>query len=299
MFSGLMDEEIRALGYRARRAGNQIRCIVFHDMEAPERSTTARNVGKNWFATPQAGKASTHYGVDSHEVIGYVSETLACYGAGGGSNDWGIHVEHAGYAKQSRSEWLDEYGVRMLDRSARLVADRMTHYGIPPIFRDAAALKRGAWGITTHREISKAFQPGGHTDPGPHFPMDEYLASVKRYLAEPTAVPVIGIGDRDGKNSLGGGRPVASVQRLIGVSADGDFGPLTERAVAAYQGRNGLTVSGTVDLDTWAKLTDSSRTPTPTPIPAEIPGRLDLAAVRQARDAADKAARLLDAVLGE
>jgi hypothetical protein len=42
------------------------------------------------------------------------------------------------------------------------------------------------------------------------------------------------------------GRGVALIQRKLGITADGVFGPGTERAVKSFQRRNGLTADGVV-----------------------------------------------------
>jgi murein DD-endopeptidase MepM/ murein hydrolase activator NlpD len=47
---------------------------------------------------------------------------------------------------------------------------------------------------------------------------------------------------------------VAHVQRALGLSADGIFGPQTDAAVRAYQARAGLAVDGVVGPITWASL---------------------------------------------
>jgi len=50
------------------------------------------------------------------------------------------------------------------------------------------------------------------------------------------------------------GDAVAEIQRQLGVSADGLFGPLTHAAVIDFQARNGLDVDGIVGPATWTAL---------------------------------------------
>lgn len=50
------------------------------------------------------------------------------------------------------------------------------------------------------------------------------------------------------------GDMVQRVQKALGIAADGDFGPGTERAVKAWQTANGLTPDGIVGPKTLAKL---------------------------------------------
>jgi hypothetical protein len=67
------------------------------------------------------------------------------------------------------------------------------------------------------------------------------------------------------KASSGGGggsrrAAVVSLQRALGISADGIFGPGTEAAVKSFQRRHGLTADGVVGPATWAALGHSGRT---------------------------------------
>lgn len=50
------------------------------------------------------------------------------------------------------------------------------------------------------------------------------------------------------------GEAVKKVQELLGLKADGDFGPGTEKKVKEFQKINGLTVTGIVDKATLQKL---------------------------------------------
>lgn len=50
------------------------------------------------------------------------------------------------------------------------------------------------------------------------------------------------------------GAGVEAVQRALGISADGVFGPLTDRSVRGFQGQHGLSVDGVVGPQTHAAL---------------------------------------------
>ena len=50
------------------------------------------------------------------------------------------------------------------------------------------------------------------------------------------------------------GKEVESLQKLLGIEADGIFGPDTESAVKKFQKDNGLYESGIANSETWEKL---------------------------------------------
>jgi murein DD-endopeptidase MepM/ murein hydrolase activator NlpD len=50
------------------------------------------------------------------------------------------------------------------------------------------------------------------------------------------------------------GLAVKSLQTALKITADGDFGPITEKAVKAYQTKKGIVVTGVVDETTWKRL---------------------------------------------
>ncbi len=50
------------------------------------------------------------------------------------------------------------------------------------------------------------------------------------------------------------GAPVKRLQEKLGVSADGDFGPGTEKAVKEFQKKSGLAVDGIAGPDTFTAL---------------------------------------------
>jgi N-acetyl-anhydromuramyl-L-alanine amidase AmpD len=171
---------VQAYWYREVPAGTPrpVGLIVLHSMEAPEKGATAESVARYFESGSEGRPASAHYCIDSDSIVQCVQCKDVAFGAPS-ANRTGIHLEHAGYARQSREEWLDAYSLAMLQTSARLVARVLApKFHIPLEFVDTAGLKAGRKGITTHREVSRAFSPGGHTDPGEHFPMDVYLQLV-------------------------------------------------------------------------------------------------------------------------
>ena len=50
------------------------------------------------------------------------------------------------------------------------------------------------------------------------------------------------------------GSNVKKLQTALKVTADGDFGPITEKAVKAYQLKKGIVITGVVDESTWKRL---------------------------------------------
>jgi N-acetyl-anhydromuramyl-L-alanine amidase AmpD len=164
----------------SRHMGPQIkRWLVVHSMEAPEKGDTAELVAR-YFARSST-QASAHFCVDRDSIVQCVPAELVAWHAPG-LNTKGIGIEHAGYARQTRAEWLDSYGLAMLDMSARLCAELCHHFAIPVEAVGAAELFRGEPGITTHAQVTRAYPTKGtHTDPGPGFPMREFLDLIRRY----------------------------------------------------------------------------------------------------------------------
>lgn len=160
----------------------KVRLIVIHAMEAPEGEQTAENVA-NWFKNQPAneGPSSAHVNVDSNSVVQSVKDSDVAYAAPGANND-GIQIELAGYARQSRKEWLDDYGVRMLNRAADVVAQYCLKYDLPPIHLTDEQLRAGQRGIVGHYQVSKVYKKSTHTDPGPQFPWPYFLCAVKAFI---------------------------------------------------------------------------------------------------------------------
>lgn len=179
--------------YYKKVAVRVIDVVVIHDMEMAEKGDTAEACA-NYFAKTINTPASAHYCADVDSIVQCVAEHDVAYAAPG-CNHNGVHIEHAGYARQTSGDWKDDYSTAMLNMSAVLTADICTRNKLPIEFVDASGLILGHRGITTHAEVSKAFKLSTHTDPGPNFPLGWYLELVRSktpeaHVAEPAEIVV-------------------------------------------------------------------------------------------------------------
>lgn len=93
----------------------------------------------------------------------------------------------------------------------------------------------------------------------PAFSMIEFREAVEASMhSMGTVVPVMPSKTQPAHDMLRKGMndnaSVRELQKLLGVSIDGDFGPKTEAAVKAYQKRHKLVADGLVGPKTWASL---------------------------------------------
>lgn len=177
---------IQARWFTPVSAKRRIDFIVIHDMEMSEEHDTAERCARFFQNLSSDHKASAHYCVDDDSIVQCVRENDIAYHAPPNTHSLGI--EHAGFARQSREQWLDPYGQRMLRLSAGLVAELLNKYDLPTEFLGPQELRDGKRGITTHANVSKAWGQTTHTDPGPDFPVAWYMDRV-REARNPQPVP--------------------------------------------------------------------------------------------------------------
>ena len=67
------------------------------------------------------------------------------------------------------------------------------------------------------------------------------------------------------------GEEVKQLQTLLGLGADGSFGPMTESKVKEWQAANGLTADGIVGPSTWGKMFGTAPVAAPVAAPVVIP----------------------------
>ncbi|CAB5220379.1 N-acetylmuramoyl-L-alanine amidase domain [uncultured Caudovirales phage] len=217
---------------------SQVTMIVIHDMEAGEYSTTAESCA-NYFSNTSV-QASAHYCADNDSVVCAVQPDDEAWHTGHGpTNHCSVGIEQAGYANQGADGWADDYSQSMIKgQVAPLAAALCQRYGIPVQFLNSDDLRAGNYsGITTHREITYAFVQGGHTDPGPDYPVDELISAIAAELGgtvspshPPYPAPISDV------YTIGStGSKVTQIQKLVGVDQDGVYGPNTASAVQSWQ----------------------------------------------------------------
>lgn len=170
----LCHTDFHAVHDSGERDPRVIRWIVLHDEEAATAESAAR-----WFANPKSG-GSAHLCVDDDTCYRCLPNERIANGAPG-ANTNGLHIEQAGFAKWSLVLWRSHMGT--LRRAAYKTALHCHRFDIPPVFVDAAGLREKRHGVTTHRQVSRAFG-GDHSDPGPFWPRRLFMRLVRSYYAE-------------------------------------------------------------------------------------------------------------------
>jgi len=140
--------------------------------------------------------ASAHAASDASGVQApLVPYDRAAWTAGPTANAIGLHIEMCAFAAMSREQWLSEADVTvwipwlnanrlirspasMLNHTAAWVRQMADQFDIPVVKLSAAEVRAGKAGICGHADTSAAFGETDHTDPGPGFPWDYFIALV-------------------------------------------------------------------------------------------------------------------------
>jgi N-acetyl-anhydromuramyl-L-alanine amidase AmpD len=149
----------------------RVRVIVWHAMQYTERLDAAEIIANDFNQRPETNKASAHINVDADSIIQCVHDRDVAYGAPGANSD-GIQIELAGYMEQTRAQWLDDYGVKMLALACNAAAQYCVKFDLPPIKLTNEELRGGKKGMVGHDQVSAVYRQSDHTDPGPNFPWD-------------------------------------------------------------------------------------------------------------------------------
>jgi N-acetylmuramoyl-L-alanine amidase-like protein len=171
---------IEAGHYTKMSTSRVFRLIVIHSAEIPKRPRAALTLGKYFESTLRS--VSAHICVDDVDIIRCVHDKDIAWAAPGANSD-GLHIELPGFAKQTREDWLDEYGEKAIDRAAYVAALWSLKYGIHvQHLTDLELADKSQKGFVGHDQVSRVFKKSTHTDPGPGFPWDFLLDRVAVYL---------------------------------------------------------------------------------------------------------------------
>lgn len=142
--------------------------VILHSTEGPAGSGV--NVPNYWRG--QGSGYGTQLIIDSDGyTVRAVSDTQVCYGTQD-RNTGSLQIEQVGFSSMTRQEWTDR---RMqLKQVAKWLAYWSRKYGIPLVLD----VNRG---VSTHAMQSAAFTPGGHTDPGPNYPLTLVMRRARWY----------------------------------------------------------------------------------------------------------------------
>jgi N-acetyl-anhydromuramyl-L-alanine amidase AmpD len=156
--------------------------VAVHSTESqdiPNSTDDLRSI-RNWFDNP-ASQASSHIGIDGEgntEV--WVRSNRKAWTIGA-ANSWTVNIEFVGRAAQPAKDWEEA----QIKAGARWAAYWCLKYDIK-VQRGTVGGINGLCvcrkkGVIRHKDVTDAGF-GSHTDPGPSFPIDDFLRYT-RYFA--------------------------------------------------------------------------------------------------------------------
>jgi peptidoglycan hydrolase-like protein with peptidoglycan-binding domain len=216
-------------------------------------------------------EVSWHVGVDSDSIRPTLPAYCTAWHAKGyNSRTVGIEISNLDARWDNKpAEWV----TRTLRNAAKAAAAYVDEFNLPLVLAtkaqvDSATAANRKFGFTYHSILD----PGMRVDPGKTFPWTRFIEMVKEELGKsPQTVPTPASvfycyrGDT--------GAAVVRVQKIVGVTADGSFGPGTEAAVVKWQAAHKILADGMWGPVTEAtyQLTLKATAPKPTPAPAPAP----------------------------
>jgi len=164
--------------HRGAPTRSTTQAITIHATAGHEGPTKAEDCARMMLNPLLKPKRSAHYIVDSNSIVQCVLDPGVAWHCGKTGNAKTIGIELCGMTNQKHEEWFDETSLATLQLAARLIATLCSRFSLPAQYVAAADLVRGERGITTHNDVSLAWRETNHTDPGPTFPLSEFIAAV-------------------------------------------------------------------------------------------------------------------------
>ena len=230
-------------GWKTRGHGElgTVRMVMLHHTAGPKTgnmpSLTIVTKGRPDLAGPLCnvalGRDGTCYVVAAG--IAYHAGPGAWQGiTAGNSSSIGVEAENTGVGEPWPEVQVDAY--------ARLCAAVLAHVGALPIM----AVAHREWALPKGRKID----PAG-------IDMTAFRSRVAGIMNGAPVRPLVPAKDATGRPTLrrgAKGDDVKALQAAIGLTADGDFGPVTEAGLRAWQRAHGLVADGIAGPGTWAAI---------------------------------------------
>lgn len=249
--------------YNGSRNGVDVAWFVLHTEDGYSKS--ARNLAN--YLSNNPNEVSYHYTVDNAgQLYNIVDTDFYANSVLQPGNSKSINLAFAGsFTSWPRQTWFEQMQ-DAIDVAAFIAVRDAQRYGLQPRVISPEDARRGATGITDHNGVRIATGRGDHTDVGPGFPWDYFANKMCEFAGVRTlsgpAVLARAFPSYPGTTIAQGsaGPHVVLIQKRLndvadaGLLTDGEFAPLTGRAVIGFQNSCGLVADGQVGPQTWATL---------------------------------------------
>lgn len=165
---------------------------VLHDAETPLQAGYAASIAS--YFQRCTNSTSAHFMVDPVATVQMLDTARVAWHCGNG-NPRSIGIEQAGYASFTTAQWTTAAGLAQLRRVAQLLVDirNVHHIGLywmtDQQLRDAHAGRIiGGW--ATHAQCSAVLGGSVHSDPQPHYPTAQLMATANQIASPPPPPPV-------------------------------------------------------------------------------------------------------------
>lgn len=144
---------------------------------------------RDWKAWPGSSHAASD---ETGALLSGAKDGFVDYGSAAwtlrSGNAISDNIEQCGWARWTRAEWLSR--PKLLDATARWLAERSRARGIPLVKLSGLDVKAGKSGVIGHVDWTVGMKDGSHTDPGPNYPWDVVLSRANALASNSPGSPI-------------------------------------------------------------------------------------------------------------